>query len=90
MNSFFRSKLTLFGLVIVLGLMIIAIFAPLIATHDPSEIDIDRMSLNSVARGERIDYNKHDIKGDVKAVTYHNLQVKKTGDGYRVRVILDL
>jgi SHS2 domain-containing protein len=54
------------------------------------EIDIDKFSLNSVARGERIDYNKHDIKTDVKAVTYHNLQVKQVEGEFRVRAILDL
>jgi SHS2 domain-containing protein len=54
------------------------------------DIDADRVSLKGVARGERIDYNKHEIKTDVKAVTYHNLQVIKTGEGYEVKVILDL
>jgi SHS2 domain-containing protein len=54
------------------------------------DIDIEKYSLNSVARGERINYNKHEIRTDVKAVTYHNLQVQPTDDGFKVRVILDL
>jgi len=53
-------------------------------------IDVINVSLNSVARGERIDYTKHDIKTDVKAVTYHNLKVERTEKEFRVRVILDL
>lgn len=53
-------------------------------------IDNDKISLNSVARGERIDYNKHDIKVDVKAATYHNLEIKRVEKGFKVKVILDL
>ena len=54
------------------------------------EIDEDMLVLNAVARGERIDYNKHEIKTDVKAVTYHGLQVRNEEGIYKVRVILDL
>ena len=54
------------------------------------KINIDDVSLNSVAWGERIDYNKHVIKTDVKAVTYYDLHVEQIGDEFRVRVILDL
>jgi len=54
------------------------------------KIDIDKFSLNSVAWGEMIDYNKHDIRTDVKAVTYHNLQVRQVEGEFRVRAILDL
>lgn len=54
------------------------------------DIDVDNVSLKSIARGERIDYNKHQIRTDVKAVTYHDLQIKKPRDGFEVKVILDL
>lgn len=54
------------------------------------DIDADNVSIKSVARGEKIDYNKHEIKTDVKAVTYHNLRIAKTAEGYEVKVILDL
>jgi SHS2 domain-containing protein len=54
------------------------------------DIDVDDLSLKSIAWGERIDYNKHEIKTDVKAVTYHNLQIKKLQKGFEVKVILDL
>ncbi|UCE67044.1 MAG: archease [Candidatus Zixiibacteriota bacterium] len=53
-------------------------------------IDADNISLNAVARGERIDYNKHDVKVDVKAATYHNLEIKQIENGFEVNVILDL
>jgi len=54
------------------------------------EIDVDKISLNSVAWGETIDYNKHEIKTDVKAVTYHDLKIIKARDRYEAKIILDL
>lgn len=54
------------------------------------EIDPGKYSLKGIARGESINYNKHEIRTDVKAVTYHNLKVWQTDDGYEARVILDL
>ena len=54
------------------------------------DIDTDNISLNAVARGEKIDYNKHEIKVDVKAATYHNLEIKRVEKGFKVKVILDL
>ncbi len=56
------------------------------------DVDIlpDNTALKAVVRGEPIDYNKHTIKTDVKAVTYHDLHVRTDGEGYSVRMILDL
>lgn len=50
----------------------------------------DEKSLKAVASGEQIDHDRHILKTDVKAVTYHGLEVKKTGRGYMTRMILDL
>jgi SHS2 domain-containing protein len=59
-----------------------------------SEFDIDispdRKILKAVVAGEPIDYDKHTIKTDVKAATYHNLKIDKTDSGYKVRMLLDL
>jgi SHS2 domain-containing protein len=46
--------------------------------------------LKGVAKGEKIDREKHIIRSDVKAVTYHLLEVKKTGDKWVARVVLDI
>ncbi len=54
------------------------------------KIDDVKISLNSVAWGERIDYTKHDIKVDVKAATYHGLEIRRFEKGFKVKVILDL
>ena len=40
--------------------------------------------------GEPIDVKKHKVKVDVKAVTYHLLEVKKMGDKWTAKVILDI
>lgn len=40
--------------------------------------------------GEKLDMMKHDLIVDVKAVTLHQFEVKKTEEGWRVRVILDI
>ena len=42
------------------------------------------------AYGEHIDRERHDLKTDVKAVTYHNFKFEKISSGYRAHVILDL
>ena len=42
------------------------------------------------ARGERIDENRHVIKTDVKAATYHEMKISKTDSGYYAHAILDL
>jgi len=50
----------------------------------------DNFKLNCRALGERINDKKHALKTDVKAVTYHKLEVIKKDAGYGAHVILDL
>ncbi len=45
-------------------------------------------SLKGKARGESIRLNKHEIRDEVKAVTFHLMKVKKN-KRYQVQVILD-
>lgn len=40
--------------------------------------------------GETIDPDRHDLRFDVKAATYHGLDVEKREDGWFGRVIFDL
>ena len=54
------------------------------------DISTDNTILKAVVRGEPIDYNKHMIKTDVKAVTYHDLRVWTDKEGYSASMILDL
>lgn len=40
--------------------------------------------------GEEIDYNKHNQENEVKAVTFHLMEIEKENEIYKSRVILDL
>ena len=40
--------------------------------------------------GEKIDYKKHKVKVDVKAVTLHLFEVKKVKNNWQARVVLDI
>ncbi len=46
--------------------------------------------LKAAAKGEKIDREKHSLRSDVKAVTYHMFEVTKTGDNWTARVVLDI
>jgi SHS2 domain-containing protein len=43
-----------------------------------------------VVRGEPFDDKRHQPRFDVKAATYHGLDVRRVADGLRARIILDL
>jgi SHS2 domain-containing protein len=46
--------------------------------------------LEATLTGEKVDESKHRLKMDVKAVTYHQLNIDQTPDGVLVRVFLDI
>lgn len=50
----------------------------------------DRFLLNADAIGEELDGQRHELVVDVKAVTMHQFEVKKTEDGWMARVVLDI
>ncbi len=52
-------------------------------------VNIAGLSLNAECWGERIDPNKHTLNTEVKAVTYHNLQIKKN-NVYHAEITLDV
>jgi len=52
-------------------------------------VKITDLSLTAECRGERIDPNKHIFNAEVKAVTYHNLQVEKN-NVYHAEITLDV
>lgn len=56
------------------------------------EVKINEKNLNLRANcwGEKIDPEKHELKTEVKACTYHRLEVKKVKDRWRTQVILDI
>ncbi len=56
------------------------------------EVEVDEAagSLRALAHGEPFDPERHDAGYDVKAVTYHDLEVVREASGWRARVILDV
>ena len=46
--------------------------------------------VTAVARGERFDRRKHQVKLLVKAVTYHQLDLVETAEGWRAQVYVDI
>lgn len=46
--------------------------------------------LNAFAWGEKMDKSKHNIKAEVKAVTYHGLKLEKSQTGWQTEVIFDV
>ncbi|OGC81679.1 MAG: hypothetical protein A2W07_06500, partial [candidate division Zixibacteria bacterium RBG_16_43_9] len=49
----------------------------------------EEYSLKGTIWGEKIDYKKQEVRRDVKAITYHMLEVKKIDSEWRAQVILD-
>jgi SHS2 domain-containing protein len=52
--------------------------------------ELDEHSLSAEAEGEIFDPKKHGIKVEIKAVTYHQVQIAPTSDGFMGRVICDV
>jgi protein archease len=52
-------------------------------------VNIAGLSLSAECWGEHIDPNKHTLNTEVKAVTYHNLQIKKN-KVYHIEITLDV
>lgn len=46
--------------------------------------------LRGILRGDTFDARRHQVHGEVKAVTYHELTVARTAAGWHARVILDV
>ncbi len=50
----------------------------------------DVYELKANVAGENINREKHRLRSDVKAVTYHMFEVKKTGENWHATVVLDI
>ncbi len=54
------------------------------------EVQVQAEGLSGIARGEPLDPVRHRLTHEVKAVTYHELKVEETGDGWMAEVIVDI
>lgn len=57
--------------------------------RDASVKQADR-SLQVTLKGEPFDPSRHSFRGEIKAVTYHELTVADSANGWRARVIFDV
>lgn len=51
---------------------------------------IDDKKLTALIKGEEYNQSKHNIKKEIKAVTFHNLYVKQTDKGWESEIIFDV
>jgi SHS2 domain-containing protein len=54
------------------------------------EVKVDGGSLTATAWGEPLDRSRHVLEHEVKAITYHGLQVAQIEDGWMAEVIVDI
>lgn len=54
------------------------------------EIEVKGNSINAKLLYEDFDHSRHRLKKEIKSVTYHNLQIKQTPQGYEATVICDV
>ncbi|MFQ6052449.1 MAG: archease [Candidatus Hydrothermarchaeota archaeon] len=52
--------------------------------------EISKKGLKAKAKGEKLDLSRHSLKTEIKAVTYHQLEVNKTATGWEAQVIFDV
>ena len=50
----------------------------------------DEWVLRATVRGEPVDPERHVVHTEIKAVTFHGLEVEETEDGWAVQVIFDM
>jgi SHS2 domain-containing protein len=55
-----------------------------------SFLRLEPTSLKAVARGETFDRSRHRFKTEIKAVTYHQVEVKEKDGRWEGRVIFDI
>ena len=54
------------------------------------EVELSGGSLSARVRGEPIDLDRHELRVEVKAVTWHDLRVTRTERGFEAYVLLDI
>lgn len=52
--------------------------------------DSGEWKLSALIKGEKADPDRHKVTIDVKAITMHMFEVKKTKSGYEARVVIDI
>lgn len=54
------------------------------------DVDVTETGLKAVVKGEPVDRDRHELDHEVKAITYHQLEVEPTDTGWRAELIVDI
>ena len=54
------------------------------------QVKINENNLNAICSGEKFDKNKHKIGTEVKAITYHMMDIKKINDKWQITFVPDI
>lgn len=54
------------------------------------DVDVSDCRLQARCRGEPIDWDRHRLSHEIKAVTYHHLRVERQNDDWLAEVIFDI
>jgi len=57
------------------------------------EFKIEKISpegLKARVRGEKLDMSRHSLKREIKAVTYHDLEIRKLNHEWQAQIIFDI
>lgn len=54
------------------------------------EIDSENFTIHAKLKGETFDSEKHELLGNIKAVTYNDMSIEKTKTGFKAVVVVDL
>lgn len=54
------------------------------------EATADGLRLSATATGERLAPARHTVHTEIKAITFHGMEIRETADGWTVQVIFDM
>ena len=54
------------------------------------KVKLKSKTLEVEAKGEEFNPEKHEQGMDVKAITYHELKIEKTKEGFKVKILVDI
>lgn len=62
----------------------------LFTSFSVERVDRTLLRARGVARGEKIDRSRHILRGEIKAVTYHQIKLIRGRSAWRVRIVFDV
>ena len=79
-------------------MMLVAWLSEILFAFDADGFAPARVEVESVGKGEvkgrlvgeQFDAHRHEARNDIKAVTYHNLKIERSGDRHHVDIIFDV